>query len=141
MKTLGVDLAARPENTATRVIEWSPGLVTVSDPVVNICNRCIVDLAKECDGIGIDSPFGWPLPVIDFLSQAHAPQRKPTRLDLEDSAVRRPLRFRYTDLHVWQKHKLAPLSVSSDKLAIVAMRCVALLDRLGVTDRSGDRRV
>lgn len=138
MRTLGVDLASQPKKTAACIIEWEPGSARVTDLRLNLTNRDIITLAEGCGPIGIDSPFGWPLPFVDFLNQAHAPDREATRLDTTRADYLRPLRFRRTDLRVWNEYKLLPLSVSSDKLAMPAMRCVELLDLLKVSDRSGD---
>ncbi len=140
-RTLGVDLASLPKKTAACIIEWGHDSVTVAAPVLGLTNRDIVALADDCQAIGIDSPFGWPLPFVDFLKQAHAPCRGRTFIDSTDPMYLRALRYRRTDLHVWQKHNLVPLAVAADKIAMPAMRCVELLDLLRVTDRSGDDRV
>lgn len=141
MRTLGVDLAAQPKKTAACIIEWNAESATVLDVQVDFENGQILALAKNCDATGIDSPFGWPLPFIEVLKQVHAPPIQPILIDPGDPVVRQHLRFRRTDLHVREKHGLVPLSVSCDKLGIVAMRCIRLLDLLEVTDRSGDGRV
>jgi hypothetical protein len=51
------------------------------------------------------------------------------------------LRFRVTDFKVRQVLGRWPLSVSSDLIALPTMRCIGLLARMGVGDRSGDGRV
>jgi hypothetical protein len=45
--------------------------------------------------------------------------------------------LRATDQAVHQAVRVTPLSVSSDRIAVVAFRCAALLDRFGEVDRSG----
>jgi hypothetical protein len=54
--------------------------------------------------------------------------------------LRDDLRFRETDRQVRAATGRWPLSVSTDLIALPAMRAMALLLRHGVTDRSGDGR-
>ena len=51
------------------------------------------------------------------------------------------LRFRLTDFRVREMTGRWPLSVSTDLIAVPALRCAGLLEQMGVTDRSGDGRV
>jgi hypothetical protein len=48
--------------------------------------------------------------------------------------------LRETDPDIARRTKTRPLSVASDRIALPAMRAMALLRRHGVTDRSGDGR-
>jgi len=84
--------------------------------------------------VAIDAPFGWPAPFIraltDFIGTGSWPS----------GSERRPLLLRTTDLAVKHETGRDPLSVSSDRLAICAMRCAELLVELagdGELDRTG----
>jgi hypothetical protein len=63
------------------------------------------------------------------------------RMDPWSTEKRDALRFRVTDFRVRELTGRWPLSVSSDLIAVAAMRCVGLLERMDVRDRSGDGRV
>lgn len=138
MRTLGIDLAAQAATTAACAIDWNDGAGTVSLLEVGVDDGRATELIGGAGAVGIDAPFGWPLPFVELVRRHHeavgegAPWT-PARRDA--------LRFRRTDLLVRDRLGRWPLSVSSDLIAIVAMRCVGLLDRLGVADRSGDGRV
>lgn len=98
MRTLGIDLASQPKKTAACVIEWDTGSARVADLRLDLTNLDIVALAEGCDAIGIDSPFGWPLPFIEFLNQPHAPD-----MGAMDAASVRSHCFRRTDLHIRER--------------------------------------
>lgn len=143
-RSLGIDLASQAVKTAACVITWS-GTDTDTEPVataacprLGLTDRDLLDLAAECDAIGIDAPFGWPDPFVAFLD--------PRETDGEPAPVwtthrRDALRFRATDFRVRETLRRWPLSVSTDRIALASMRCAGLLAHLGVTDRSGDGRV
>jgi predicted nuclease with RNAse H fold len=132
MITLGIDLSSMPEGTAACRIVWSNG-GAVADPPRFGCDDAALDqLIGTADITGIDAPLGWPA---DFARAVTA------WTSTEWSAqVRDRLRFRETDREIQEKFKLMPLSVSSDRIALPAMRAMALLKRHRVTDRSGDGR-
>jgi predicted nuclease with RNAse H fold len=139
LRTLGIDLASQPVKTGACVLDWSAGSVRVVEVGVGYDDDALIHLADRCDAIGIDAPFGWPSPFSALVAQwtAGTPQ---------DSAPWTPerrdeLRFRATDVAVAQRLGRMPLSVSSDLIAIPTWRCMGLLTRLGVEDRSGDGRV
>jgi predicted nuclease with RNAse H fold len=135
LRTLGIDLASKPKKTAVCEIEWSPGTATVTAVQVGVDDHVIFQRAGSVDVIGIDSPFGWPRPFVEFINRS-VPQGTEWTADLQ-----RSLSYRLTDIRVWNETKLVPLSVAADKIALPAMRCVGLLGQLGVSDRSGDGRV
>jgi predicted nuclease with RNAse H fold len=133
--TIGVDLSVQPSKTAMCVIQWgdSPRITHLS---VGAENRTLVDLiaAHEPTKVAVDAPFGWPVPFIGALSEWTTSGTWPARSD------RRPLLFRTTDLAVKHETGTDPLSVSSNLLAICAMRCAELLVQLGGSgglDRTG----
>jgi hypothetical protein len=88
-------------------------------------------LIKKADAIGIDAPFGWP----EAFVQAVGKWTATTWVGQDD--FQKNLRLRLTDRFVHEKTQLTPLSVSTDRIALPAMRAMALLARHGVTDRSG----
>ena len=138
MRTLGIDLAAQAEKTAYCVLEWADGSAIISDLVLGATDEAIVRLARSCDVIGIDAPFGWPVPFTEFVGAVSAGSGN---YPAWSTTHRDTLRFRLTDYRVREIAGRWPLSVSSDLIAVAAMRCVGLLHALEVTDRSGDGRV
>ena len=125
MKTLGVDLASQAARTATCVLEWGDGRARIVDLAVNADDTAIVAMKDGVDAIGIDAPFGWPASFIAMLSgQDRLPDWTTTHRDT--------LRFRATDKYIRDETGRWPLSVSSDLIGVVAMRCRGLLQQLGV---------
>jgi hypothetical protein len=125
-KTIGVDLSAQPKGTAACVIEWtSPARVTHLS--VGADNRTLVDLieAQRPTKVAIDAPFGWPAPFVSALVDFTRSGAWPTARE------RRPLLLRTTDIAVKAETGTDPLSVSSDRIAICAMRCAELLVEIG----------
>lgn len=131
MKFLGIDLAARPRNTSMCVLDWgtAPRVQAIHRPATD---SCIVRAAgKDVAAVGIDSPFGWPLPFRSFIQRG----RKPSRPDSFMQADSDRLKYRSTDLWVREHFRslgktVRPLSVATDKLGAVALRCVHLVQCL-----------
>jgi hypothetical protein len=71
VRTLGVDFAAQPSNTAACLIRWSDGQAVVERLERNVDDDWLVALADQADKVGLDIPFGWP---IDFVSAISAHQ-------------------------------------------------------------------
>ena len=138
MITVGVDLAAEPKRTAMVRIDWTDERAVVTHAVGDVDDDQIVALSPDADKIGIDCPLGWPDAFVDFVV-AH----RDGGVDTPAATIgqRRPLVYRATDLYCRDVHQLRPLSVSADRIAHAALRCAALLARLGVDDRSGAGRV
>lgn len=143
MRTLGIDLSSRPVKTAACLIEWDAGGATVSDLSLRLTDEAMLRLAAQLelattdqgtDAIGIDAPFGWPLPFVEFVSRSPAAGEP---LPAFNPKLAKELCYRLTDLRVIQELGLYPLSVAADRIALPAMRCAGLLDSLGVDDRSG----
>ncbi|HEX5051770.1 MAG TPA: DUF429 domain-containing protein [Planctomycetota bacterium] len=134
MRTLGVDLASAASRTATCVVDWEPGRATVTHLAIRADDNMILNLAGDADAVGIDAPFGWPTPFVELVSAA--PAHQDWTPDHRDD-----LRFRRTDHHIRRETGRWPLSVSSDLIGVVAMRCHGLLHQLGVGDRVGHERV
>ena len=144
VRTLGIDLASQPTNTAACLVEWGDSTrpPRVHPPLKGLDDDALVALCEDVDAVGIDAPFGWPDAFVELVT-AHRAGEDLDR-DWHDDDVRRALRLRLTDRWLWRESGLGlrpPLSVSSDLIALPAMRCAGLLGRLGVTDRAGDGRV
>ena len=115
MRTLGIDLAAEPRNTAACVIDWTTRETWVR---LGIRNDEAVELLRRADHSAIDAPFGWPeafrAAINDWSERGVWTQsHRPT------------LRLRETDCTT--RLRGAPLSVSADRIASVAFRCALLL--------------
>lgn len=132
MITLGIDLSSSREGTAASFIEWKRSCVVVHKPELK-CNDDQLDtLIDRADVVGIDAPFGWPQAFVEAVAGWK---------DIAwSSDNRKRLQFRSTDLFVREMLGIWPLSVSTDRIALPAMRANALLTRHQVEDRSGDGR-
>lgn len=149
MRTAGIDLAAEPRGTALAVITWGRSAAALTELSTGLDDDTLADVAVEVDSVGIDCALGWPDEFLAFVA-AHA---RGDRLDrgtagagpAEGMAWRRRLAYRETDRVVRAETGRWPLSVSTDRLGLTAMRCAALLDTLdrrGLdVDRSGAGRV
>ncbi|OFV79581.1 MAG: hypothetical protein A2Y78_05780 [Acidobacteria bacterium RBG_13_68_16] len=139
MHTLGIDLASDAANTAYCVVQWGVGSVELRALGVGTDDDHLLELHGQADVTGIDCPFGWPTAFLAFLCAVSRPTGEP--LPVWSERQRDDLRFRSTDLRAHRVTGRWPLSVSSDLIAVAALRCQGLLTRMGVTDRSGDGRV
>jgi predicted nuclease with RNAse H fold len=132
MITLGIDLSSMPEGTAACSIIWTNNTAIAAPPAVGCTDNELDALISEADMIGIDAPFGWPEEFVAAVTNWTA--------DAWSSDSRDRFQFRETDRAVRERLKRWPLSVSTDRIALPAMRAMALLRRHGVTDHSGDGR-
>ena len=141
MRTLGIDLASQPRKTGACVLEWTDGGVRLASLQLGADDERLLELAGDCDAIGIDAPFGWPVPFAHFVAEQAVPggAERPAAAWCDDR--RDELRYRATDQRIRVAMGRPALSVSSDLIAVPAWRCLGLLERLGVIDRSGDGRV
>lgn len=136
--TIGVDLSAQPKETAACTLDWADATCDIEQLVIGLDDDAIIDLvdAKRPVKIGIDAPFGWPVPFVHALSSYTETGEWP-----ESENNRRRLRLRSTDIAtIDETGGPPPLSVSSDRIAVCAMRCAELLGRLAGTesiDRTG----
>ena len=139
MRTLGVDLSAQPKKTAACLIRWNGGAVAVEELIVGCDDDALLDRMADADWIGIDAPFGWPVRFVETIGDWEARRTWPA-VDKDE------LRFRDTDRFARKTARL-PLSVSTDRIGICAMRCAELLTKLaerrgsGPIDRAGGDRV
>ncbi len=137
MVTLGVDLASQPKRTATCLIRWDRGSARVETLSLGATDADLHELFRRADRIGIDAPFGWPAPFTRAVAAYSTETVWPS------TAVPQ-LRFRRTDEFVRERLGRWPLSVSSDLIAVPAMRAVRLLAEASAAgeaiDRSGGGR-
>jgi hypothetical protein len=137
--TLGIDLASQPEDTAACLIDWSgPKGAVLSYAKAKLDDDELLRLmsSSEVSRVGIDAPFGWPMPFVDALVTYQAGgQWLP--LDAPE------LRFRSTEFHVKAQACQQPLSAVTDRLIWPTMRCHRLLSRIKPqpVDRTGAGRV
>jgi predicted nuclease with RNAse H fold len=146
MLIAGVDLAAEPKGTALAIIDWSPDQARLVELKLGVDDAQIVAAAPTLTKLGIDCALGWPLEFIEFLNGQN-------RLEAEASGPtfdggiesRRRLAYRETDRHVREITGRWPLSVSTDRLGMTAIRCAGLLSKLQAAgtgvDRSGVEKV
>lgn len=132
MNTLGIDLSSMPNGISACVITWEQGKAVVDAPVSRCDDSTLDALISEADLIGIDAPFGWPMDFVKAVAE--------WPFEEWNEEIRDRLRLRETDRFVHRQIHHQPLSVSSDRIALSAMRAMALLKRHGGTDRSGDGR-
>jgi hypothetical protein len=124
MLTAGVDLAAEPKGTALATIEWKKTSAALVDLQLGVVDEQIVEAAKHVDKLGIDCALGWPIEFVDFLNQ-HSNSKSKAQPD-GGMDWRRQVSFRESDRHVKAVTGKWPLSVSTDRLGLTAMRCAGL---------------
>ncbi|SMH32295.1 Protein of unknown function [Rathayibacter oskolensis] len=143
MLTIGVDLAAEPVRTALAAVEWREGRAVVASLSLGATDEGIVALSRAATAIGIDCAFGWPLEFVEFVS-AHT-RREIAPRTLAGLEWRRRLAYRETDRAAHDVTGRWPLSVSTDRLGMTAMRCAELLEAFAAAgedvDRSGGGRL
>ncbi|MFF3320722.1 DUF429 domain-containing protein [Streptomyces sp. NPDC002889] len=146
MRTVGIDLSATLGNTAAAVVTWGSSRAVVEAPRVRCLDDELVDLLARLgpeDRAAVDSPFGWPVAFVQAVA-AHA-ARQPWPGRGMDSTVHRlaQLRFRRTDLLVWDAVKPGrpPLSAPFDRIGAMVARWAHIEDELAArgnpVDRSG----
>jgi predicted nuclease with RNAse H fold len=142
--TLGIDLAAQPPNTAACAIDWSTDTPAVSELDARLDDASLIEAIDSADKVGIDAPFGWPDDFVDAVV-AHRDRAGWPGSDEDQDLYRFQLSFRATDRKLIEGGARRPLSVSTDLIGVVAMRCAYLLDRLAArgqpVDRAGSGKV
>lgn len=140
-RTIGVDLAAQPARTALAVVVWEPGSAAVRELIRPAFDDQIVAAVQDCDRAGFDVPLGWPASFTAFIT-AH---QGDTHAPLPDADAWRDLAYRKTDRVVAESFRKTPLSVSTDRIGLAAIRGATLLARLrdaGVdVSRDGSGRI
>jgi predicted nuclease with RNAse H fold len=144
MRTVGVDLSAEPAGTAVATLEWADGAAVVTELAERADDATVIEAVERADKAGIDCPFGWPLPFVEFVS-GHRDGHVSGHPTLEGRDWRRVLANRTTDEIVREQTGLIPLSVAADRIGHAAFRCAWLLSQLagrGVdVHRAGTGRV
>ncbi len=129
MRVLGIDLSSAEKGTSACAIEYAGKLGRCSRPHEQCSDAEIDRLIENSDAVGIDAPLGWP----DKFKKAVSDWM----FEYWNTEIRDELRFRETDRIVRDRMGRWPLSVSSDLIALPAMRAMAMLRRHGVQDKSG----
>jgi hypothetical protein len=139
--TMGIDLAAQARDTGVCLLAWAhaapPELLMLgrgeSAEGAAFDDEWLADTATgrrpehpgEVTKVGIDDPFGWPVPFIDALASHRDGPVWPASEEGSTAAFR----HRETDRATQARNPSGrwPLSVSSDRIAVPAMRCAAIL--------------
>ena len=122
--TLGIDLAADDANTAACAIRWQDGVGVVTALQRKLSNDELRRLIADADWTGIDAPFSWPLAFRHALASHGEEGGWPADYRSLDYQLRSTDRF-------VGKIARRPLSVSTDRIGVTAMRCARLLQELG----------
>ena len=137
--TLGIDLSADPTKTAVCSIDWRDDgkgeiILLRKGSKQNPWNdEALLAIIETSDKAGIDAPFGWPMPFVDEVKGWMSKSKTPGEPFSADSFEK--FRLRKTDLRIEKPRR--PLSVSSDRIAVTAMRCARLISATGNVDRTG----
>jgi len=137
VRTLGIDLSANPAKTGACQVDWDTRTVTfIPRPATD--DR-LVEAICAADMTGVDIPLGWPEEFVTAVVAHHEGRPWPPAA-VAPPADREPLRFRLTDL-VTTVDGARPLSVSTDRIGVAAMRGARLQHLLAAAglpvDRSG----
>jgi hypothetical protein len=84
----------------------------------------------EAHTVGIDVPFGWPDAFVNAIAEYGRNGFWPPTVTTDSKEAPRRLQYRETDRFVWKETGRPPLSVSSDRIAVPAMRAAALFTKL-----------
>ncbi|MGD9571051.1 MAG: DUF429 domain-containing protein [Thermoleophilia bacterium] len=130
MRTLGIDLAAEPKGTAVCAIDWEDGRAAVDLMEPGAADPALWALARGADKVGVDCPLGWPDAFVEAVAAHAAGEAWPGRDAADPAGFRRSLRLRATDEAVVASIGVTPLSVSTDRIGVTAMRAALLCDQL-----------
>jgi len=126
---VGIDLAGSPERTGVVVLTLRGSRAEATSPAAGFVadDADLVALVDSTTTVGLDAPLGWPDDFVAAVAAHSAQSRWPTFEEPHARASRESLRYRQTDLFVKGLGiGSTPLSVSSDLIAVVAMRAAWL---------------
>jgi predicted nuclease with RNAse H fold len=132
MGVLGIDLAAGAKKTYACLLEAGR-----AELFAGCDDARLLELADGCEKVAIDAPFGWPRAFVEALLAHRRFEAWPAPDDGPPETFRATLSFRATDRVTM--HTRRPLSVSTDKLGVTAMRCAHLLHRWSALGHAVDR--
>lgn len=138
MLIAGLDLSAEPKGTALSVLEVSSTRVKLQSLEIGLRDAQIVAASTGLEKLGIDCALGWPIEFIDFLQQQANPNTEAKKFE-GSIELRRTLAYRETDRMVREVTKRWPLSVSTDRLGMAAIRCAGLLSAIAATGANVSR--
>lgn len=125
----GIDLAADPARTGAALLrEDHRGCLLVEQAWLGADDDAVRGVIDAAVLTGVDVPFGWPRRFVEHID-AHAAGRSVAPAD-SGRDWRRSMALRRTDLLVWERVGLVPLSVATDRIAYPALRWSALEARL-----------
>ena len=137
MLVAGIDLAAEPKGTALALIEFKANIAELVFLEQGLDDQALIDKTIKANKVGIDCAFGWPIEFAKFIAQNQDPKNKnPIDGGMD---FRRTLSFRETDRVIKELTGRWPLSVSTDRLGLTAMRCAGLLSRYQQAGTEVDR--
>jgi hypothetical protein len=126
VSVLGIDLAASAKRTFACALELRDGALH-AELFAGCDDGRLLALADGREKVAIDAPFGWPRAFVDALDAHRRFEAWPAPDDEPPETFRAALSYRATDRVVM--HTRRPLSVSTDRLGVTAMRCAHLLHR------------
>jgi Protein of unknown function (DUF429) len=136
MLSVGIDLSASDGKTSACGITWDVGRGSATVPEVGLSDRDILEHRR--------GRLGCHRRAVRLAGRVHRGGRRLRRGGRFPTTARKRLRYRETDRFVEERARL-PLSVSSDRIAVTAMRCASILTMLGAAgepvDRAGSGRV
>jgi len=137
MISSGIDLAAEPKGTALALIEFSNNKAKLNYLEQGLDDEALITSTHNADKVGIDCAFGWPIKFSQFITK----HQDLTNQELIDGGMdyRRELSFRETDREIKRLTGRWPLSVSTDRLGLTAIRCAGLLSKYQAKGKEIDR--
>ena len=144
MLIAGLDLAAQPDGSALAVLDWSCSSAKLVQLQLGVIDQDVLQVAPSLHKLGIDCALGWPVDFVAFLTRYSQASLVGQSFD-GGIDWRRRLAHRETDREVRRITGKWPLSVSTDRLGMTALRCAGLLTKLQQSgeqiDRSGVGKV
>ena len=92
--------------------------------IQNVDDQAATDLMQRVEKVGVDIPLAWPIDLADAVAKHSQGGVWPADFLHADTTA---FRYRRTDLAVWCNLGIPPLSVSTDRIGIPAMRAASLM--------------